>query len=25
MEEDIEPLLMKLGKVEKTAGGRVLG
>lgn len=24
IEEDIEPLLMKLGKVEKTAGGRIL-
>lgn len=25
IEEDIEPLLMKLGKIEKTAWGRVLG
>lgn len=24
IEEDIEPLLMKLGKIEKTAGGRIL-
>ena len=24
VEEDVEPLLLKLGKIEKTAGGRIL-